>query len=101
MLLLATLLKPYVMKENFSTQEDEAASLATNALAIILLVIILIISSYGAARLSYYYNMSTGNSGWAIFWSVLAFLFSDTYYPYYSFFLNPLSAKRGNNISIQ
>ena len=58
----------------------------------------LLISAYGAARLSYFYNMSTGNSGYAVFWSVLAFIFSDFYYPMYSFFLNPQSARGRNNI---
>ena len=67
---------------------------------IVCLVIFTLIFSYGAARLSYFYNMNTGNSGYAILWSVLAFIFSDLYYPMYSFFLNPQSAKSRNNISI-
>ena len=103
MLLLVTALKPYIgsmTKEYFRNEEDEAALVAADGVAIIFIVIFFLLSAYGAARLSYYYNMSIGNSGSAIFWSILAFLFNDLYYPYYSFFLNPLSARRGNNIVI-
>jgi hypothetical protein len=60
-----------------------------------------IISAYGASRLSYFYNMNTGNTGGIIyFWAVLCFLFSDLYYPFYSYFLNPISRRSGNNIQI-
>lgn len=102
MLLIATALKPYIdsmRKEYFSSsEEDQGSSMGPNLLVIIFVLLLLFISAYGAARLSYYYNMSFGNSGSAVFWSVLAFFFSDLYYPYYSFFLNPLSLKRRNNI---
>lgn len=104
MLLVATILKPYMTsttKEYFSSEEDQLNSMDSSALILILMVILFgLISAYGAARLSYYYNISIGNSGSAIFWSVLAFIFSDFYYPYYSFFLSSLSGKRGNNIVI-
>ena len=86
--------KPY---ENFTDiSEEEATAVGT----FIAFFIILMISSYGAARLSYFYNMNTGNSRNAVFWSVLAFMFSDFYYPMYSFFLNPQSVKGRNNIPI-
>lgn len=48
--------------------------------------------SYGAAKLSYCYNVSTGNGGIAVIYSLLAFFFSGIYYPYYAWFLNPLCA---------
>ena len=87
-------------KETFTSEEDQAQSGATDAVTLIFIAIFFLIFAYGAARLSYYYNMSVGNSGSAVFWSILAFIFNDLYYPYYSFFLNPLSARRGNNIVI-
>lgn len=83
--------------ENFSSSEEsqyEAGRMVGN----ILLVVFYIIFCYGAARLSYFYNMNNGNSGYAILWSILAFIFADVYYPMYSFFLNPQSAKGRNNI---
>lgn len=96
MLLLATALKPYIMSKEYFTGKEEEASMGPNLVVIIFVLLLLFISAYGAARLSYYYNMNFGNSGFAIFWSVLAFFFSDLYYPYYSFFLNPLSLKSRN-----
>jgi hypothetical protein len=50
-----------------------------------------IIYSYGAAKLSYAYNTSVGSSS-AILWSILAFMFSGIYYPYYAYFVNPVGA---------
>ena len=105
MLLFAAALKPYVdsvTKEYFTgaTDQDQATTIATDAAVIVFLVLFWLVSAYGAARLSYYYNMNTSNSGSALFWSVLSFIFSDFYYPYYSYVLNPLSAKRRNNITI-
>ena len=67
---------------------------------ILIYIIWIIIFGYGAARLYYFYNMNNGNSGSALFYSVLAFLFADFYYPFFSYFLNPQSAKGRNNISL-
>lgn len=50
-----------------------------------------VVYSYGAAKLSYAYNTSVGSSS-AILWSILAFMFSGFYYPYYAFFVNPVNA---------
>ena len=102
MLLSLLAAKPYIEKsyENFTGYSDQEKKVATGALTIIFIVIFALISSYGAARLSYFYNMSIGNSGYAMMWSVLAFFFADFYYPMYSFFLNPLSAKGRNNIPV-
>jgi hypothetical protein len=44
-------------------------------------LILTIIFSYGAAKLSYDMFQSVG-------WSILAFIFSGFYYPYYALFLN-------------
>ena len=94
--------KPYLEKsyENFTGYSEEEKGFATGAFTILFIVIFAIVSSYGAARLSYYYNMSIGNSGYAMMWSILAFFFADLYYPMYSFFLNPQSARAGNNIKL-
>jgi len=64
------------------------------------IVLFAILYSYGAARLSYFYNVNSGNAGYAMMWSILVFFFSDLYYPFYSFFLNPQSARNGNNIKL-
>lgn len=45
---------------------------------------------YGAAKLSYNYNIYTNNSGYAFLWAILCYFFAFLYYPYYAIFLNPL-----------
>jgi hypothetical protein len=105
MLFLLAALKPEVdsvTKEYFTTttEEEQGYPIALVVIYIIIRVILFIIFAYGAARLSYYYNVSTGNSGSATFWPILAFFGSEFYYPYYAYALNPLSAKRRNNIAI-
>lgn len=93
--------RPYLQTsyENFTDGSEQDAAVVS-AFTMFFFVIFVIISAYGAARLSYFYNMNSGNSGWALFWSVLAFMFADLYYPMYSYFLNPLSAKTRNNIPL-
>ena len=45
---------------------------------------------FGAARLSWCFNTSNGMSqGLATVYAFLAFCFSDLYYPYYSYFVDP------------
>lgn len=45
----------------------------------------------GAASLSYQYNVAIGTSStMTVVYSMLAFVFSVVYYPYYAFLLNPL-----------
>jgi hypothetical protein len=103
MILAAIAARPYLQSsyENFSNGSEDPNSILGFSVGFLLFMIIFgLISAYGAARLSYFYNMNTGNSSWALFYSVLAFLFSDFYYPMYSFFLNPLSAKSRNNIPL-
>lgn len=101
MLLSLLVARPYIQTsyENFTGQSDEQQQ-TVNMFTLLFLVLFALISGYGAARLSYFYNMNTGNSGYALFYSILAFLFADFYYPMYSFFLNPLSARSRNNISV-
>lgn len=86
---LANGLIPY---KNADTFQD----ITTRSPIEIILIVILIIAfaflySYGAAKLSWNYNMYVGNSvGAATFNSILAFLFSNFYYPMYGLMLNPL-----------
>ena len=49
--------------------------------------------SYGAAKLSWNYNIHVGNSSGAAFVnSILAFMFSTYYYPMYALLLSPIGA---------
>ena len=49
--------------------------------------------SYGAAKLSWNYNIHVGNSSGAAFVnSILAFIFSTYYYPMYALLLSPIGA---------
>jgi hypothetical protein len=49
--------------------------------------------SYGAAKLSWNYNIHVGNSSGAAFTnSILAFIFSTYYYPLYALLLSPIGA---------
>ena len=81
---------------NTTTTTMASASVAQQSLAIVLLVIIMyvvviILMMYGAARLSYCYNIYYGeSSGTALLFSILAAFFSGIYYPFYAIFLNPL-----------
>jgi len=47
----------------------------------------MIVFSYGAAQLSYCYNIMNGNAGSAIMWAVVCFFFPAFYYPYHALFL--------------
>jgi hypothetical protein len=50
-----------------------------------------VIYCYGAAKLSYNYNISIGNGGYAMIWAIICYFFSGIYYPYYALFLSPLN----------
>jgi biotin transporter BioY len=86
--------------ESFNESSDYSSFYTNPLLTIFIIIIFTILYSYGSARLSYFYNMNNGNPGFAIFYSVLAFIFADFYYPMYSFFLNPQSARGRNNIPL-
>ena len=90
------------LAESFSGNSSSNSSdgLGTLLLIILFFILYLIIYAYGAARLSYFYNMNNGSPGLATFFSILAFIFADFYYPMYSYFLNPQSAKGRNNIPL-
>jgi hypothetical protein len=60
-------------------------------------LIYMVLYSYGAASLSYNYNVYVGNTG-AIVWvyTILSFLFSSFYYPFYAIFLSPSLGRAPN-----
>jgi len=58
---------------------------------VLLLVIFFCLYAYGAARLSYCYNIYNGSDSMtATLWSILSFFFAGWYYPIYGVFLNPV-----------
>jgi hypothetical protein len=71
--------------------DPQAASLVgivsfTSLLAVIFVILI----RFGAARLSWCYNISAGTGqGVAFIYAFLAFCFSDLYYPYYAYYVDP------------
>lgn len=51
---------------------------------------LVVLYCYGAAKLSYDYNIYINNSGYAFMWAFLWYFLPFIYYPYYAIFLNPL-----------
>ena len=64
--------------------------LVTGKLGLFVAAIFAFLYCYGAAKLSYTYNMSINNGSFVYFWSFLCFFFATMYYPYYALFLNPV-----------
>jgi len=63
--------------------------LITGKIGLYLAALFTFLYCYGAAKLSYSYNMA--NNGSMIYlWCILCFFFAAIYYPYYAFFLNPV-----------
>ena len=56
----------------------------------ILVVIFALIYAYGAASLSYNYNMYINNKNLAILWAIVCFFFPFLYYPFYAIVLDPV-----------
>jgi hypothetical protein len=76
----------------------ETASESLSRFLFWLYVVFLLASGFGAAYLSWNLNMYLGTStGISVLYAILAFIFSEAYYPFYAFFLNPVSGKKGNN----
>jgi hypothetical protein len=79
-----------------STEEDNY-QFVSGVIFIVFYLLLMLISAIGAARLSYNYNISIGNTGGAaLSFSILNFFFYGFYYPYYALFLDPLGNKRRN-----
>jgi biotin transporter BioY len=75
-----------------SNLPETAAKLGGSILlTVVLILIYMLIYSIGAAKLAYAYNNSVGSS-YTFLWAVLAFFFSNFYYPFYAFFINPVGA---------
>jgi hypothetical protein len=78
------------VKESFEN-EDLNTMIGVYMAYIMLALLLMIIVSFGAAKLSYCYNIYMGSSeGVAFLWSLLSFFFSGFYYPFYALFLDPL-----------
>ena len=92
-----------VNKETFEGEPIQVgASMGIAAILMFLITILLsFLYSYGAAKLSWHYNMYMGNSGSAFIWSLISFFFSGFYYPYYALFLDPVATmKHLNSVSV-
>jgi hypothetical protein len=87
-------------EEGFRADHPEAGALMQYSMAVIIIYLVFIfLFSYGAAKLSYTYNVSIGtSSGMTVFYTILNFMFSSLYYPYYAIMLNPVGQKKkGSN----
>jgi hypothetical protein len=74
-----------------ATASVGAAAVGGIFFTILFLILYGFLNAYGAASLSYCYNLSIGNdSGVAFFYSIMCFFFSPVYYPFYAIFLNPV-----------
>jgi hypothetical protein len=79
---------------SFKDAESQDAIYATSILVIGLYMVFIIAFSVGASILSYNYNCFIGtSSNMTVFYTILAFLFSSVYYPYYAIFLDPVGKK--------
>jgi hypothetical protein len=90
-------------KEPFADQSGQPDSSGFAIIGILFYVLIMIVFgvaySYGAARISYCYNIYLGeSSGTATMWSILAFLFAGYYYPMYGLFLAPCGITKGGQL---
>lgn len=91
--LLANGLIPYSnVKEKFSDVKE--ASPFVLVLAVLLFLIFGLLFPYGAAKLSWNYNIYVGNTtGAATVNSIMAYFFASFYYPMYALFLNPIGRR--------
>ena len=78
-------------KEPFANEDELKTAETVFWVFLVVYLILAFIWSYGAAKLSWGYNYYVGN-GWgtSFTFSFLAFIFSELYYPFYAFFLNPI-----------
>ena len=80
-------------KESFATKKEDKTATTIIWIFLVTFIILSFIWSYGAARLSWGYNQYIGNK-WdtSLTFSFLAFIFSEFYYPFYAYFLNPINS---------
>ena len=84
-------------KEHFVGTSNAGSGLEIGGLLLYILLIIVfgVAYSYGAARLSYCYNIYLGeSSGTASLWAVFAFIFAGYYYPIHGIFLTPCGVSK-------
>ena len=63
--------------------------------------IYMVMYAYGAASLSYNYNVYVGNTGGIVWvYTILSFIFSSLYYPFYAVFLSPPLGRAPNSGNI-
>ena len=80
------------VSEKFQSENSETTVDNYYYTALIIYIIILLIVAFGAAKLSYNYNRYIGTPGnTTILYTILAFLFSEFYYPFYAYFIDPLA----------
>jgi len=98
---LVNSLVPYRSIAGTSAKEEFSDTVKTAPILMVILGLLLLIIGllypYGAAKLSWDYNIYVGNTtGAAVVNSVMAFFFANFYYPLYAIALNPLSRSGGN-----
>ena len=74
--------------------------LVTGKIGIFVAALLAFLYSYGAAKLSYTYNMSINNGSMVYVWSILCFFFASIYYPYYALFLNPMLPISASGVTV-
>jgi hypothetical protein len=85
----------FVTSDGIPVQTSAGGSIAVLIVVFLVTMALSFIPAYGAAKLSYCYNTSIGNTESAFIWSLLAFFFCGLYYPYYALLLNPLCSAGG------
>ena len=89
-----------IIKEHFANPTSASRSISAIILVVLFGLVFSFLYGYGAAKLSYCYNVSVGNASSALVWSVLAFFFSGFYYPYYALILNPLCVAKAGGTAV-
>ena len=100
MLILTALLSSlYKNKEAYQNVDYSNNDYIIAYVILVIYISLIVIYSYGAAKLSFSYSTYTGSTwGSSLFYSIVAFVFSEFYYPFYSYALNPLyDIKRKNS----
>lgn len=89
MLFFLTYLNPFKKVESFEDiviKED-----GYYYTALVIYIVVLFVIAFGAGKLSYNYNLYIQtSSGMRFFYAAIAFIFSEFYYPFYAFFIDPL-----------
>jgi hypothetical protein len=101
MILESFLIKNTKLVEKF--EDTDTAAKAGNIFVgiIVFAVVFAIFYTGGAVSLSLNYNNYVGtSSGLKIFYAILVLFFPSLYYPFYAWFLSPVSKFKSRNISM-